>query len=182
MKDFLYLANEVIDEKNRIPEKVMEDVDEVSNQLPEESDDDALIREMVSEWMDTEDAVIIDRLLPVDSTWKVFGNNRIYNGIDYRGEEWIVLAHLVEKFDYASILHALTNLRKIKRDYDQLGKEYYYSQLIILKDKASADKFMKKVKGNTKLSSMFSNVYVQNTVLYMMHGRLFFVDANHAMG
>ena len=27
---------------------------------------------------------------------------------------------------------------------DQLGKEYYYSQLIILKDKASADKFMKK--------------------------------------
>lgn len=42
---FLYLANEVIDEKNRIPEKVMEDVDEVSNQLPEESDDDAVIRE-----------------------------------------------------------------------------------------------------------------------------------------
>lgn len=182
MKDFLYLANEVIDEKNRIPEKVMEDVDEVSNQLPEESDDDAVIREMVSEWMDTEAAVIIDRLLPVDSNWKVFGNNRIYNGIDYRGEEWIVLAHLVEKFDYASILHALTNLREIKRDYDQLGKEYYYSQLIILKDKASADKFMKKVKGNAKLSSMFSNVYVQNTVLYMMRGRLFFVDANHAMG
>ena len=118
--------------------------------------------------MDTEAAVIIDRLLPVDSNWKVFGNNRIYNGIDYRGEEWIVLAHLVEKFDYASILHALTNLREIKRDYDQLGKEYYYSQLIILKDKASADKFMKKVKGNAKLSSMFSNVYVQNTVLYMM--------------
>ena len=112
----------------------------------------------------------------------MFGNNRIYNGIDYRGEEWIVLAHLVEKFDYASILHALTNLREIKRDYDQLGKEYYYSQLIILKDKASADKFMKKVKGNAKLSSMFSNVYVQNTVLYMMRGRLFFVDANHAMG
>lgn len=182
MKDFLYLANEVIDEKNRIPEKVMEDVDEVSNQLPEESDDDAVIRGMVSEWMDTEAAVIIDRLLPVDSNWKVFGNNRIYNGIDYRGEEWIVLAHLVEKFDYASILHALTNLREIKRDYDQLGKEYYYSQLIILKDKASADKFMKKVKGNAKLSSMFSNVYVQNTVLYMMRGRLFFVDANHAMG
>ena len=69
-----------------------------------------------------------------------------------------------------------------KRDYDQLGKEYYYSQLIILKDKASADKFMKKVKENAKLSSMFSNVYVQNTVLYMMRGRLFFVDANHAMG
>ena len=181
MKDFLYLANEVIDEKNRIPEKVMEDVDEVSNQLPEESDDDAVIREMVSEWMDTEAAVIIDRLLPVDSNWKVFGNNRIYNGIDYCGEECIVLAHLVEKFNYASILHALTNLREIKRDYDQLGKEYYYSQLIILKDKASADKFMKKVKENTKLSSMFSNVYVQNTVLYMMRGRLFFVDANHAM-
>ena len=77
MKDFLYLANEVIDEKNRIPEKVMEDVDEVSNQLPEESDDDAVIREMVSEWMDTEAAVIIDRLLPVDSNWKVFGNNRM---------------------------------------------------------------------------------------------------------
>lgn len=92
---------------------------------------DAVIRIMVSEWMDTETAVIIDRLLSVDSNWKVFGNNRIYNGIDYRGEEWIVLAHLVEKFDYASILHALTNLRKIKRAYDQLGKEYYYSQLIL---------------------------------------------------
>ena len=65
--------------------------------------------------MDTEAAVIIDRLLPVDSNWKVFGNNRIYNRIDYRGKEWIVLAHLVEKFDCASILHALTNLRKIKR-------------------------------------------------------------------
>ena len=37
-----------------------------------------------------------------------------------------------------------------------------------MKDKASADKFMKKVKENTNLSSMFSNVYVQNTVLYMM--------------
>ena len=37
-----------------------------------------------------------------------------------------------------------------------------------MKDKASADKFMKKEKENTNLSSMFSNVYVQNTVLYMM--------------
>lgn len=37
-----------------------------------------------------------------------------------------------------------------------------------MKDKASADKFMKKVKENTNLSSMFSNMYVKNTVLYMM--------------
>ena len=182
MKDFLHLANEVIDEKKRIPEKVMEDIEEISNQLPEETEDDALIRKMVSEWMDREDAVIIDRLLPIDPDWKVFGNNRIYTGIDYCGEEWIVLAHLVDKFDYASILHALTNLRKIKREYDQLGKEYYYSQLIILHDKESADKFMRKVKRNVNLNSMFLNSYVENTVLYVMRGRLFFVDANHAMG
>lgn len=181
MKDFLYLANEVIDEKNRIPEKVMEDVDEISNQLSEETEDDIKIREMVSGWMDTENAVIIDKLLPINSNWKVFGNNRIYSGIDYRGEEWIVLAHLVEKFDYASIMHALKNLRTIKRDYDQLGKEYYYSQLIILKNKESADRFMKKVKGNANLNSKFLNEYVENTVLYVMCGKLFFVDANHPM-
>ena len=85
-------------------------------------------------------------------------------------------------YNYASVLHSLTNLREIKRDYDRLGKKYHYSQLIILKNKENADKFMQVIRKTPKLNKVFEADSVENTVVYMMKGMLFFVDANHAMG
>lgn len=182
MKDFLHLVNQINDEKSQIPENVMEDVEEVSNQSIENTERDILIQQIVSDWMEAEQAVIIDKRLPLNLDWRIYGNNRIYNAIDYRGDEWIVLANFPTKYNYASVLHSLTNLREIKRDYDRLGKKYHYSQLIILKNKENADKFMQVIRKTPKLNKVFEADSVENTVVYMMKGMLFFVDANHAMG
>lgn len=182
MKDFLHLVNQINDEKSQIPENVMEDVEEVSNQSIENTEQDILIQQIVSDWMEAEQAVIIDKRLPLNLDWRIYGNNRVYNAIDYRGDEWIVLANFPTKYNYASVLHSLTNLREIKRDYDRLGKKYHYSQLIILKNKENADKFMQVIRKTPKLNKVFEADSVENTVVYMMKGMLFFVDANHAMG
>lgn len=185
MKDFLYRMNERNDQTNKILESVIEEVDDVTKQMFEDSlkvEIERLYSGVLKDWIDSESEYILGDRHDIFSEWRVFGTCYLYDAINYRGDESLVMMNVVKKTNYANVLHAFSNLLEIKRYFEKLGKEYRYRQVVVAKSRESAEQIYEQIQMSTKLSRIYYNRDIENDLVYLSDGQLMYANSNHPMG
>lgn len=182
MSKFLYILNQADVQEQKIDEKVIEEVGSVSESADINEEDALLYTETVKKWLRTESEYIIQEMLPLNQEWRIFGKVYVYKAITYQREEGIIVLNVVNKLNYANVLHALRNAVAIKKYYDKFGKKYRYRQLIVLNSLMAAEAFEKLLALHPKLTKFFRSQNIENTLLYLDLGQLIYIDSNHPMG
>ncbi|MGN0151046.1 MAG: PIN-like domain-containing protein [Wujia sp.] len=185
MKDFLYKLNERNDSANKISEEIIEEVDDVTRQMFEDSlklEIDRLFTGVLQNWLDSESEFILGERQSIMSEWSVSGNCYLYNAINYRGDEALVLMNIVEKANYANVYHAFNNLLEIKRYFDRLGKEFKYRQVVVARSRNIAEQISYQLHSIDKLAKVFKNSDIENDLVYLDDGILIYMNSNHPMG
>lgn len=117
MKDFLYRLNERNESANKIPNKTIEEVDDVTRQMVKESlqlEIDNLFTGLLKYWLDSESDFILGERQSIMEEWRVFGQCYLYQAINYRGDKALILMNVINKTNYANVYHAYNNMLKIK--------------------------------------------------------------------
>lgn len=185
MRDFLYCINKIQGQSNQIPQRIIEEVDDVTKQMFEESlkiEIDNLYSGILKRWIDNESEYILGNRIDISSEWRVFGDCHLYEAINYRGDECLVMMNIVNKRNYANILYALMNLLEIKKYFVKLGKEYKYHQVVVAKSREDAEQIKNQIRTHKKLSHIFYGDDIENDLVYVNDGNLVYVDSNHPMG
>jgi hypothetical protein len=185
MKDFLYLLNERDDVANKISEEIIEEVDDATKQMFEDSlkvEIDYLYLGVLKDWIDSDSEYILGDRHSILPEWRVFGTCYLYDAVNYMGDEALVLMNVVEKTNYASVYHAFNNMLEIKRFFEKLGKELRYRQVVVVKSHECAEKLYDQVQKNKKLSKIYYHSDIENDLVYLSNGSLFYVNSNHPMG
>lgn len=185
MKEFLYRVNKRNDKTNQIMESVIEEVDDVTRQMFEDSlklEIDGLCAGVLGFWLDSETEYILGNRHDILPEWRVFGTCYLYDAINYRGDEALVMMNFLNKTNHASILHAFTNLLEVKRYFDNLGKEYQYRQVVVAKSRESAERIYDQIQANSSLSKIYYKKGIENDLVYLRDGQLLYVNSNHPMG
>ena len=120
--------------------------------------------------------------MDISQEWRVYGDCHLYEAINYRGDECLVMMNIVNKRNYANIFHALMNLLEIKKYFEKLGKEYKYRQVVVAKSREGAEYIENQIRVHKKLSRIFYNNDIENDLVYVNDGELVYIDSNHAMG
>jgi hypothetical protein len=185
MKDFLYLLNERDDVANKISEEIIEEVDDATKQMFEDSlkvEIDYLYLGVLKDWIDSDSEYILGDRHSILPEWRVFGTCYLYDAVNYIGDEALVLMNVVEKTNYASVYHAFNNMLEIKRYFEKLGKELRYRQVVVVKSRECAEKLYDQVQKNKKLFKIYYHGDIENDLVYLSNGSLFYVNSNHPMG
>lgn len=185
MKDFLYRMNERNGQTNKILESVIEEVDGVTKQMFEDSlklEVEFLYSGVLKDWIDGESEYILGDRHDIYAEWRVFGICYLYDAMNYRGDEALVMMNIVNRINYSNVLHAFTNLLEIKRYFKKLGKEYRYRQVVVAKSRESAEQIYDQVQTHSKLSQIFYHSGIENDLVYLSDGKLMYENSNHPMG
>lgn len=185
MNKFLHLLNESGNVENQISEKIIDEVNDATKQMIEDSlkmEIDSLHKGVLLRWLDDETDYMLGDRHDIISEWRVFGKCYLYDAINYRGDETLVLMNIVEKTNYANVYHAINNLLEIKRYYDKFGRDYRYRQVIVAKSRITAEKIAKQIEEHTKLVKIFRNENIENDLVYLDDGQLIYMSSNHPMG
>lgn len=180
MSQFLYLINN----KLSIPESV---IDEVNSYQP--AMDDFITGDVYQDMLQgllfgEEDAVQIINEHEISSDWKIFGNVRLFEGIGYSGDRYLLVLNLMdEKVGYAKTVHAMRNIFEIKRQMEAQELTYLYRTVVVTDSKESAERMMEIVESKPNTKKLFQREEVWYDFGYLSSdGEFELVDANHAMG
>lgn len=180
MSQFLYLINN----KLSIPESV---IDEVNSYQP--TMDGFITGDVYQDMLQgllfgEEDAVQIINEQEVSSGWKIFGNVRLFEGIGYSGDRYLLVLNLMdEKVGYAKTVHAMRNIFEIKRQMEAQELTYLYRTVVVTDSKESAERMMEIVESKPNTKKLFQREEVWYDFGYLSsEGEFELVDANHAMG
>lgn len=185
MKDFLYLLNKSGNVDNKISEEIIEEINDATKQMIEDSlktEVDSLYTGVLLRWLDSETDYILGDRHDIIPEWRVFGKCYLYDAINYRGDETLILMNIVEKTNYANVYHVVNNMLEIKRYYDKFARDYRYRQVIVAKSSVVAQKVVKQIQDHTKLEKIYRNENIENDLVHLDDGQLIYVSSNHPMG
>ena len=143
---------------------------------------DSLYTGVLLRWLDSETDYILGDRHDIIPEWRVFGKCYLYDAINYRGDETLILMNIVEKTNYANVYHVVNNMLEIKRYYDKFARDYRYRQVIVAKSSVVAQKVVKQIQDHTKLEKIYRNENIENDLVYLDDGQLIYVSSNHPMG
>ena len=183
MKKFLYLMNQQIKDENKISEKIIDEVEDISKQIFEDSlinEIDNLYRGVLQYWLDNE-YILKDRH-EIYSEWRVFGKCYLFDASDYQGDDSLVLMNIIDKTNYSNVFHAINNMIEIKKYYDKFGRDYKFRQVVVAKSYDTAEQILQQIKTNKKLTRIFDNSSIENDLVFLDDGNLIYLYSNHPMG
>ncbi len=134
-----------------------------------------LWKDVVKSWLRKNVALSVVNPLDVNKDWKVFGKLGVFEATTECGDEqWIILFTILERFNHADLIHAFSNLGKIKAFYNRFGinSHHKYLQLIVLKNKEACLLIDRPLSVNKKVQRCFLSDDVHSIILYLNRGNL----------
>lgn len=182
MGEFLYLINKVLDKEHQISEEILEEVSTVQTKRMIISEKTVDYTELLQEWLFTDSDLQITGEIPIDEQWRIFGNIKLYEGINSQGNRCVILLNLIKNPGYARVLHAIQNAFEIKKQFDIKDLKYEYHQFSLTFSVQAAEKMIEHLR-KPNLRKYYQRTIVQSNFGYIDNDkRVMIIDANHPLG
>ncbi|MGN8945247.1 caspase family protein [Bariatricus sp. HCP28S3_E4] len=139
----------------------------------------SLFYPIMMSWLSTQGDMSEVNIMEADLEWRAFGEFFVYMAKDTDEKQWIVMLNILKKMNYSSVIHAIKNLREVRKYYEKFGKEYKYHQVILI-SKGREEELIKTINTHTKIKRMYDDRGIKNSVVYLQDGKFVKIMDNYS--